>query len=77
MYGPDWDTIGVGHLVGLLVDAEAQLHLYVNGEDQGVAATDILQPCYALLDVYGQCEQVSNQGVGFGLPNAAAAPWDG
>lgn len=45
--------------MGLLVDANSCLHLYVNGMDQGVAAQDIPSPCYPFIDLYGQCEQVS------------------
>jgi neuralized-like protein 4 len=40
------------------VDSESQLHLYVNGVDQGVAACDIPAVCYAVVDMYGQCEGV-------------------
>lgn len=46
-------------MLGLLVDANSCLHLYVNGMDQGVAAQDIPAPCYPFIDLYGQCEQVS------------------
>lgn len=45
-------------MLGLLVDANSCLHLYVNGMDQGVAAQDIPSPCYPVIDLYGQCEQV-------------------
>ena len=34
------------------------MHLYVDGRDQGVAAGGIPQPCYVLIDLYGQCQQV-------------------
>lgn len=46
-------------MLGLLVDANSCLHLYVNGMDQGAAAQDIPSPCYPFIDLYGQCEQVS------------------
>ncbi|KAF4533530.1 hypothetical protein B566_EDAN001015 [Ephemera danica] len=59
MYGPDWERIGESHLLGLLLDSKSRLHLFVDGEDQGVAATDIPYPCYPIIDVYGQCEQVT------------------
>ena len=39
--GPDLDELGVGHSVGVMVDAQARLHLLVNGVDQGVAAEHI------------------------------------
>ncbi|XP_067171107.1 LOW QUALITY PROTEIN: neuralized-like protein 4 [Apteryx mantelli] len=58
-YGPNLDTVPAGTVLGLLVDAGACLHLFVNGLDQGVAAGDIPAPCYVLLDLYGQCEQVT------------------
>jgi neuralized-like protein 4 len=39
--GPNLDELAVGHTVGVLVDAQARLHLLVNGVDQGVAAEHI------------------------------------
>uniref|UniRef100_A0A4W4GCH8 Neuralized-like protein 4 n=1 Tax=Electrophorus electricus TaxID=8005 RepID=A0A4W4GCH8_ELEEL len=57
-YGPNLDTCPEGTVLGLLVDASGCLHLFVNGMDQGVAAQDIPSPCYPLIDLYGQCEQV-------------------
>uniref|UniRef100_A0A669EEU0 Neuralized-like protein 4 n=1 Tax=Oreochromis niloticus TaxID=8128 RepID=A0A669EEU0_ORENI len=56
-YGPNLDTCPEGTALGLLVDANSCLHLYVNGMDQGVAAQDIPSPCYPFIDLYGQCEQ--------------------
>uniref|UniRef100_A0A8C5F042 Neuralized-like protein 4 n=1 Tax=Gouania willdenowi TaxID=441366 RepID=A0A8C5F042_GOUWI len=58
-YGPNLDTCPEGTVLGLLVDSNSCLHLYVNGMDQGVAAQDIPSPCYPFIDLYGQCEQVS------------------
>uniref|UniRef100_A0A673G6T7 Neuralized-like protein 4 n=1 Tax=Sinocyclocheilus rhinocerous TaxID=307959 RepID=A0A673G6T7_9TELE len=58
-YGPNLDTCPEGTILGLLVDSSGCLHLFVNGMDQGVAAQDIPSPCYPLIDLYGQCEQVS------------------
>lgn len=57
-YGPNLDTCPEETVLGLLVDANSCLHLYVNGMDQGVAAQDIPSPCYPFIDLYGQCEQV-------------------
>uniref|UniRef100_A0A8D0D4H4 Neuralized-like protein 4 n=1 Tax=Sander lucioperca TaxID=283035 RepID=A0A8D0D4H4_SANLU len=59
-YGPNLDTCPEGTVLGLLVDANSCLHLYVNGMDQGVAAQDIPSPCYPFIDLYGQCEQVNS-----------------
>uniref|UniRef100_A0A8C9ZFT9 Neuralized-like protein 4 n=1 Tax=Sander lucioperca TaxID=283035 RepID=A0A8C9ZFT9_SANLU len=58
-YGPNLDTCPEGTVLGLLVDANSCLHLYVNGMDQGVAAQDIPSPCYPFIDLYGQCEQIT------------------
>ena len=49
----------MGSSVGVLVDDDNSLHFYVNDVDQGVAVTDIPATCYGLVDVYGQCEQVT------------------
>uniref|UniRef100_T1IVE5 NHR domain-containing protein n=1 Tax=Strigamia maritima TaxID=126957 RepID=T1IVE5_STRMM len=57
-YGPNLDTLQIYHVVGILVDTQNRLHLYVNGVDQGVAAQDIPLQCYAVADLYGQCEQI-------------------
>ena len=58
-YGPNLDSLQTGHTVGITVNDDSTLHLYVNGIDQGSAAKDIPPTCYAVVDLYGQCEQVS------------------
>ena len=58
-YGPNLDSLGVNHTVGVMVDRNNELHLYVNGVDQGVAAADIPHTCYAVVDLYGMCAEVS------------------
>ena len=58
-YGPNLDKLRCGHTVGLLVDDDNSLHMYVNGVDQGIAARDVPNPCHGLVDLYGQCEQVT------------------
>eukprot|EP00095_Tigriopus_kingsejongensis_P009407 maker-scaffold143_size313727-snap-gene-1.19 protein:Tk09407 transcript:maker-scaffold143_size313727-snap-gene-1.19-mRNA-1 annotation:"neuralized-like protein 4-like" len=58
-YGPNLDNLGVGQTVGVLVDSNHQLHLFVNGLDQGIAAKDLPNGCYGLVDVYGQCAEIS------------------
>uniref|UniRef100_A0A8B9KI47 Neuralized E3 ubiquitin protein ligase 4 n=1 Tax=Astyanax mexicanus TaxID=7994 RepID=A0A8B9KI47_ASTMX len=57
-YGPNLDTCPEGTVLGVLVDANGCLHLYVNGMDQGVAAQDIPSPCFPLIDLYGQCDGI-------------------
>lgn len=58
-YGPNLDSLQIGHIVGIMIDTENRLHLFVNNVDQGIAARNIPVTCYALVDVYGQCEQIS------------------
>ncbi|RZF44339.1 hypothetical protein LSTR_LSTR006889 [Laodelphax striatellus] len=58
-YGTNLDTVGAGHLIGIMIDVDCQLRLFVDNVDQGVAATGITLPCRVVIDLYGQCEQVS------------------
>ncbi|KAB1264951.1 Neuralized-like protein 4 [Camelus dromedarius] len=58
-FGPNLDTCPEGTILGLRLDGSGGLHLHVNGMDQGVAVPDVPQPCHALVDLYGQCEQVT------------------
>ncbi|XP_073091014.1 neuralized-like protein 4 isoform X4 [Manis javanica] len=58
-FGPNLDTCPEGTILGLRLDSSGGLHLHVNGMDQGVAVPEVPQPCHALVDLYGQCEQVT------------------
>ncbi|CAD6237103.1 GSCOCG00002142001-RA-CDS, partial [Cotesia congregata] len=58
-YGGNLESVQAGSTVGLLIDEDSRLHLYVNGSDQGVAATDLPPYVYGVIDLYGQVEQVS------------------
>ena len=40
-FGPNLDQLRAGQTAGILVDAKCQLHLYVNGVDQGCNSIDI------------------------------------
>ena len=53
------ENLQCGSTVGLLIDDDSRVHLYINGVDQGIAATDLPLYVYAVIDLYGQCEQVS------------------
>lgn len=57
-YGPNLDALGIGHTIGVMIDCENQLRLYVDDVDQGIAASDVTVPCRVVVDLYGQCEQV-------------------
>lgn len=52
------DALGIGHTVGVMIDCENQLRLYVDDVDQGIAASNITGPCRVFVDLYGQCDQV-------------------
>lgn len=58
-YGPDLNSLPLGTKVGVSVDSSNCLHLHINGVDQGVAAQGIPSTCHAVVDLYGQCYQVS------------------
>ena len=40
------------------MDDESRLRLLVNGVDQGVAAKEIPNNPYVIIDLYGQCQEV-------------------
>ena len=44
--------------VGVLTDDSRSLHLYINGQDQGVAASHLPQSCFAFFDDFGPYRQV-------------------
>ncbi|KAK0166865.1 hypothetical protein PV327_004339 [Microctonus hyperodae] len=58
-YGVNLENLQSGATIGLLIDDDSSLHLYVNGTDQGIAVTDLPPYVYAVIDLYGQVEQVS------------------
>lgn len=57
-YGPNLESLTVSQKVGIMVDSNNQLKMYVDGVEQGVAAANIPPACFVVLDLYGQCEQV-------------------
>lgn len=58
-YGCDLDQLSEGDVVGVMRSSTGELHFFVNGIDQGTAATDIPANVYAVIDMYGKCAQVS------------------
>ena len=44
--------------VGVLIDDSRSLHLYINGQDQGVAASHLPQSCFAFFDLFDPHRQV-------------------
>lgn len=49
-YGQSLDRLKVGDRVGVLRKENGDLHFYVNGIDQGVAATDVPDAVYGVID---------------------------
>ena len=47
-----------GSRVGVRVDRQASLHLYVDGQHQGVAAHNVTQPCYPFFHMRGPYRKV-------------------
>jgi hypothetical protein len=56
--GAKLSDLPAGDRMGVLVDDKRQLHLYVNGQDQGVAAPDVPDPCWPYFELYGPYRQV-------------------
>jgi len=46
-------------MIGLRVDSDSTLHLVVDGLDCGAIVRELPSVCYAVVDLYGQCEQVT------------------
>ena len=45
----------VGSHLGLALDSDRGLHLYVDGTGQGVIGTDVPDSCYFVFDLCGYC----------------------
>ena len=57
-YGQNLDKLKVGDRVGVVRRDSGVIHFYVNGEDQGPAATNVPERIYGVIDLYGQAAQV-------------------
>ena len=58
-YGRDLDQLVEGDRVGVMRTSAGVLHFFVNGVDQGPAATGVAARVYAVVDMYGKCAQVT------------------
>ncbi|XP_018431504.1 PREDICTED: neuralized-like protein 4, partial [Nanorana parkeri] len=67
-YGCDLDSLGSASRIGMMKTARGDLHYFIDGVDQGVACTGLpaSRDIFAVVDLYGQCVQVSLTG-GSGL----------
>ena len=61
--------VGVNTRVGVKRCEDATMHILVNGEDMGVAATDVPRDVFAVVDVYGRVESV---GITSTVPTSAS-----
>ena len=52
------DSLQSGVTVGLQIDNEDRLHLYLNDIKQTVLVERVVGRCHALVELYGQCRQV-------------------
>lgn len=58
-YGRDLDQLVEGDRVGIQRSARGELHLWVNGQDCGAAASGLPSKLWAVVDLYGKCTQVT------------------
>ncbi len=58
--GPNLDSLGEGETVGISLDESNRMRVLVNGVDQGAVGPELPQQSYhVVIDLYGQCEEVS------------------
>ncbi|PAA74013.1 hypothetical protein BOX15_Mlig004187g1 [Macrostomum lignano] len=53
------DCLKVGDRIGLRISPEGDLRYYINGRDQGVAASRVSRPQWAVVDLYGMSVKVT------------------
>lgn len=58
-YGRDLDQLAEGDRVGIQRSSQGELHLWVNGQDCGAAASGLPPKLWAVVDLYGKCTQVT------------------
>ncbi|XP_046396492.1 neuralized-like protein 4 [Ischnura elegans] len=58
-YGKSLDALEVGSRVGVMRSNTGSLHFFVNGEDQGPAASNVPHPVYGVVELWGNAAQAS------------------
>ncbi|KAH8333003.1 hypothetical protein KR074_010935 [Drosophila pseudoananassae] len=58
-YGQNLDRLQVGDRVGVVRKDDGTLHFWVNGVDQGPAASNVPERVFGVIDLYGQAAQAS------------------
>ena len=56
--GQKLDDLHQGSRVGVMVDRQASLHLFIDGQDQGAAAHNVKQPSFPLFVLLGLSTKV-------------------
>lgn len=58
------DCLSVGSKIGMMRKSGGALHFFINGEDMGAAPIEVPANIYSVVDLYGQCAQISITRVG-------------
>lgn len=58
-YGPELDTLRERDCLGVMRSSKGELMFYINGRCLGVAVRDLPVKLFAVIDLYGQCVQVT------------------
>ncbi|XP_076684468.1 neuralized E3 ubiquitin protein ligase 4 [Andrena cerasifolii] len=58
-YACDLDKLVEGNRIGMMRCSDGSLHYYLDGVDQGFACTGVPSHVYPVIDLYGQCVQVT------------------
>ncbi|KAK7071519.1 Neuralized-like protein 4, partial [Halocaridina rubra] len=53
------DELKEGDRIGMIIKTDGELHYYINGLDQGIAATSVPSPVWAVVDLYGMTVKVT------------------
>ncbi|OAD58573.1 Neuralized-like protein 4 [Eufriesea mexicana] len=59
MYGMDLNELEEGSTLGVMRTSNHELIFYINGVSQGVAVSNIPERIFAVVDIYGNCVQVT------------------
>lgn len=74
-YCPSLEWLRVGDKIGLKRTHEGNLKFYINGEDMGIAASNIPEMVYAVIDLFGSTVTInitsSKQQNNVASPNAS------
>ena len=60
--GVNLDQLSEGSTVGIVIERN-ELRLFVDKKDYGIIAQELPATCYAVVDLYGQCEQVCTENI--------------